>query len=325
VSLYPSRRATFDKLLESQWVSVEKNALEIEGLALGEKAAATILDGRSNDGSSATVPYIPSSEPGKWRRTPPYFRPPEFPHWARVKPFAMESARQFRPSGPSPLSSAPWISDFNSTKQLGGKNSPARTADQTQAAKFWSDFSYTCTPPGHWNEIASGVATKRNLSFMGTARLFAMLNVAMADAAIACWDAKYAYNHVRPVTAIRAAEAGARSETIADPAWEPLLHTPAHPEYPSGHSAFSGAAAAILAQFFETDEIAFEIGSDSLPGVTRSFRSFTQAAEEIGMSRIYGGIHYPSSDRDGRKLGAAVAGQVIKQFSLAPAPGTSGP
>jgi membrane-associated phospholipid phosphatase len=323
VSLYPSRRATFDELLQSQSASVEKNAAVLAALALGEQAAATILKERSNDGSSTTVPYIPSTEPGKWRRTAPYFRPPESPHWALVKPFALESPSQFRPAGPPPLSSTDWVNDFNLTKQLGGKNSAARTPDQTQAARFWSDFSYTSTPPGHWNEIAAVVARQRHLSLMETARLFALLNVALADAGIACWDAKYAYNSWRPVTAIRAAEADGHPETLPDPVWEPLLHTPAHPEYPSGHSTFSGAAAAILIHFFGTDNIAFEIGSDALPGVTRSFQSFSQAAEEIGLSRIHGGIHFPSADRDGRKLGAAIAGQAIKRFSLADEPRTN--
>lgn len=314
ISLFPSEKALFDKLRTTGLAHIASSDETTKALALGQKFARQVLESRAADGSATTVPYIPSTKPGAWRRTLPYFRPPEMPHWARVKPFALTNASQFRPPGPPSLQSTNWIRDFNLTKSLGGKNSTQRTPEQTEIARFWSDFSYTSTPPGHWNEIAAQVANQRKLALRETARLFAMLNVALADGAIACWDAKFAYNFWRPVTAIREADRDGNAETSPDQEWEPLLHTPAFPEYVSGHSVFSGAAAEILVRFFGTDEVTFTIGSDGLPGAQRTYHSFRKTAEEIGMSRIYGGIHFLSADLDGLALGKQIADFVCATF-----------
>src|SRR5262249_16655740 len=146
-----------------------------------------------------------------------------------------------------------------------------------------SDFSYTVTPPGHWNQIAQNVATNLGLSLAQNARLFALLNIAMADAGIASWDAKYEYNFWRPVTAIQQADVDGNPDTEADPNWLPLLTTPSFPEYMSGHSTFSGAASTVLAQFLGSNNVPFTVGSDALPGVTRSYSNLSGAAEEIGL------------------------------------------
>ena len=190
-----------------------------------------------------------------------------------------------------------------------------RTAGQTLIARFWSDFSYTVTPPGHWNQIAQNVATNHGLSLEQNARLVALLNLALADAGIAVWDAKYVYNFWRPVTAIQQADTDDNPDTMADPDWMPLLNTPAFPEFISGHSTFSAAAATVLGRFFGRDGVPFTVGSDSVPGVLRSYASFAAAAEEIGMSRIYGGIHFHSADLDGRKIGAACPGPTTQNLS----------
>ena len=183
---------------------------------------------------------------------------------------------------------------MNEVRELGGKDSKGRTAEQTQIAKFWSDFSYTETPPGHWNSIARTIANDKKLSLIECARLFAHLNTTLTDAGIACWDAKYHFNFWRPVTAI-------------GEGWLPLLATPAHPEYPSGHSTFSGAALVVLAQHFGGENIAFTVKSDALPGVERRFTSLRDCAVECGTSRVFGGIHYRFSCVDGMKLGEAIA------------------
>jgi hypothetical protein len=154
------------------------------------------------------------------------------------------------------------------------------------------------------------------LSVQQTARLFALLNVAMADAAIATWDAKYVYNLWRPITAIQQADSDDNPDTIADPNWSPLLNTPAFPEYVSGHSTFSAAAATVLARFFGTDHVFFTVGSDSVPGVTRSYTSFAHTAEEIALSRIYGGIHFLAADLDGLSMGRAIGEHVDNYFFL---------
>ena len=313
--LFPSQSAAFDAALAQSLAAIPNSAEKTNGIALGEFVADIILDWRASDGSSTSVPYVPSTEPGAWRRTPPFFRPPELPQWPYVECFALTNGSQFRPAGPPALTSAQWAADFNEVKTLGAANSTHRTAEQTLIARFWSDFSYTITPPGHWNQIAQNVATNNGLSLEQNARLFALLNIAMADAGIAVWDAKYAFNFWRPITAIQQGDTDNNPDTIADPEWMPLLNTPAFPEYVSGHSAFSAAAAEVLARFFATDHLPFTVGSDSVPD-TRSYTSFAACADEIALSRIYGGIHFLSADLDGLTMGHAIGKYVDGNFLL---------
>lgn len=311
--LYPSQMASFDAALNRFLANTEDTPSRDEGLAVGQMTAVFILVWRNSDGASTTVPYIPSSEPGAWRRTPPFFRPPELPQWPYVMPFAMTNGAQFQPLGPPALSSSQYAADLNQVKELGRNNSTTRTSEQTLIARFWSDFSNTVTPPGHWNQIAQNVATNRPSTLIENARLFALLNIAMADAAICVWDAKYLYNFWRPVTAIQQADTDGNPDTEADPDWTPLLSTPAFPEYVSGHSAFSAAAAAVLARVYGSDHISFEVTSDTVP-VIRSYGSFAECAEEIAMSRIYGGIHFLAGDVDGLDAGRKVGDYVMQNF-----------
>jgi membrane-associated phospholipid phosphatase len=199
-------------------------------------------------------------------------------------------------------------------KAWGTVNSTNRTPEQTAIARFWSDFSYTVTPPGHWNQIAQNVVTNRQTSLLESARLFALLNIAMADAGIIAWDAKYVYNFWRPVTAIQEADTDGNADTEPDANWTSLLNTPPFPEYISGHSTFSSAAATVLTSFCGTDQVSFTVGSDALPGVFRSYNSFAAAAEEIGLSRIYGGIHFLSADLDGLEAGHRLGNYVLQNF-----------
>jgi hypothetical protein len=204
-------------------------------------------------------------------------------------------------------------------KELGAINSATRTAEQTEIARFWADFSHTESPPGHWNSIARDVAARQGNTLEENARLFALLNIAMADAGIVTWDAKYRYNFWRPVTAIREADRDGNPDTVADPGWTPLLVTPNFPEYTSGHSTFSAAAAEILRGFYGTDAIHFTALSDTLPGVTRTYDSLRAAVDEIGLSRVYGGIHFLSGDIDGIESGEALGKFVFDNF-LVPIP-----
>ncbi len=314
IRLYPSQVALFDTTLSRNLAAIPASQTREDGLTLGRFVALLTLAWRSSDGSSTTVPYIPGTAPGDWRRTPPFFRPPELPHWPYVIPFAMTNSAQFRSAGPPSLTSTQYTRDFNLVKDLGALNSTSRKAEQTTIARFWSDFSFTVTPPGHWNQIAQNGATNRAGTLIENARLFALLNLAVADAGIACWDAKYAYNFWRPVTAIQQAANDGNDDTDADPNWTPLLTTPSFPEYVSGHSTFSAAAAGVLASFFGTDRISFTVGSDAMPGVFRSYESFEEAAEEIGMSRIYGGIHFLSADLNGLEAGQQLGRYVMQNY-----------
>jgi hypothetical protein len=277
--------------------------------------AQQILQLRASDGSTNVVPYTPGTLPGQWRPTPPAQAAALLPGWGAVTCFTMSGGDQFRPPPPPPVDSSAYAFEFNTVKLYGGTNSALRTADQTQVALFWADGGGTETPPGHWHHIAQVVAagTSPALPVHDSARLFALLALATADAAICAWDAKYAFHLWRPITAVREAAADGNPETEADPAWTPLIATPPFPEYTSGHSTFSRAAATVLAGFFGGEK-AFTIGSDGLPGVTRSFGSFSEAADESGISRLYGGIHWPGANLHGQAAGFQIGRQVLAHF-----------
>jgi hypothetical protein len=285
---------------------------------MGRSAAHRVLAQRRHDGADEVVEYVPPAGPGMWQPTPPANAPAVLPQWPGVTPFALASADQFRPAGPPDVTSPEFAADFNEVKSLGARNSTTRTAEQTQIALFWADGAGTATPPGHWNEIAQQLAIDQGNNLVENARMFALLNVALADAGIASWDAKYAYHCLRPVTAIRNAAGDGNDLTEADVAWTPLIGTPPFPSYVSGHSTFSAAAATVLAGFFGTDDLTFTTTSEGLPGVTRSFTSLSQAAEEAGRSRIYGGIHFEFDNADGLALGRAVGQYVLTHSPDAP-------
>lgn len=269
---------------------------------------------REGDGSSTTINYIPSDRPGQWRRTPPAFRPPEFPHWGKVKPFVVDDVTKFRAPPPPALDSARYAEEINEVRDLGGKESKMRTAEQTMIAKFWADFSYTSSPAGHWNEIAREMCRSKKLPLTESAHFFALLNTALADTCITIWDTKYHYNLWRPVTAIRRADEDGNDATTADPKWEPLLKTPPHPDYVSGHSGISGAAATIMEHQFGKEGVSFEASSDDVKDTKRRFTSFQTCAEEIARSRVYGGIHYSAAGESGLKLGRSIAEEAIRRF-----------
>lgn len=210
--------------------------------------------------------------------------------------------------------------------QLGGLSSLQRTADQTDIALFWADGGGTATPPGHWNQIVADLILEQGGTLVDRARAFALLNLALADAGIASWDAKYTYELWRPIDAIRDGNLDPNAATAADPAWAPLLRTPPFPTYTSGHSTFSGAADAVLTHLFG-DHVTFTSRSDSHSGFTqrplaasqvrtRSFASFSQAAEEAGRSRIYGGIHFEFDNEAGLASGRALGQFVVDNIGL---------
>jgi hypothetical protein len=310
LTFFPSQSKMAEKLDASlKFTSASDGVRQIV-----DQEVKRVFKEREGDGSSTTIHYVPSEKPGQWRRTPPNFRPPEFPHWGKVKPFVLDDVTKFRVPPPPALDSAAYAEEVNHVKAIGGKVSTLRTAEQTLIAKFWADFSYTSSPPGHWNEIAREICRKRELSLAESARFFALLNVTMADTCISIWDSKYHYNYWRPVTAIQRADEDGNAATEQDKSWQPLLVTPPHPEYISGHSGVSGAAAVIMEHQFGTQNIAFRATSDDVKDALRHFTSFQTCAEEIAMSRLYGGIHYPAAGREGLKLGRQVAAFAIEHF-----------
>lgn len=315
--LYPSFAAWADDLYDAWASSNAPSAAITNGLNVGWQIALLVLDSRTDDGSSTEVPYVPNEAPGQWQRTPPFFRPPLAPHWGYVDTFCLPDIEPFVPSPPPALDSAEYAAALNEVKALGGKTNTTRTAEQSQIAVFWSDFSFTAMPPGHWHEIAATIAHSRTNSLEQNARLFALISLAQADAAIVCWETKYRYNLWRPVTAIQRADEDGNGATEKDAAWDHYLVAPPFPAYTSGHSTFSKASAEVLTHFYGTDNIAFTATSDSLPGVTRSFTSLAACADEIGMSRIYGGIHFQFDNQQGKVSGKRIADYIHANYLLA--------
>lgn len=313
-ALFPTDAPAFDALHAANLDAIPNGPQKNSGEAWGECVGDQILAWRANDGADAMVPPPAGTGPGSWVPTPPGFAPYLLPQWALVTPFAMTSSSQFRPPGPPALDSAEWAAHYNEVKALGAAVGSARTPEQTEIALFWADGAGTETPPGHWNHIAQDVAAARGNTVEQNVRLFALLNMALADAAICAWDAKYTFNFWRPVTAIRAGDTDGNPATEPDPAWSSLIATPPFPDYVSGHSTFSGAAATVLAMFYGTDDIAFTTGSDFLPGVLRSFNSFSAAALEAADSRLYGGIHFRSANEDGLVSGGALGEWTFRQY-----------
>lgn len=314
--LFPTFATTLDAKYNASVASLQNQSGFDAGVALGKSAAAAIVANRTGDGSTATVSYTPIDGAGYWEPTPPANAAALLPQWPDVNPFTMLDGDQFRRAAPPALTSEEYTDAFNEVKSFGDKNSTTRTADQTEIAKFWADGSGTATPPGHWHEIAQTLAVSQNLSTLEAARMFALLGLGVADAAIVAWDTKYAYSNWRPVTAIRDAANDGNPNTATDAAWEPLITTPPFPDFISGHSTFSAAAATILADFFGTDDLSFSTTSDGLAGVTRSFDSLFDAAAEAGISRIYGGIHWQFANTGGLNAGTALADYITDFYGL---------
>ncbi len=314
VNLYPAQKATFDARLAVSLAVLgeqQSSAAIASGLAWGQTVADAILAWRSTDGfTPAPPPFLGGTAVGQWRPTPPAFAPGATPQFAYMTPWAIVAPSQFRPAGPPALTSARYAKDFNETKTFGSISSSIRTSDQTVYAWFWASTNANF----FWNNVAvslvNSASSDPDHSSLQEARLLAQLNVAIADATIACWDAKYTYVSWRPVTAIPLADTDGNPKTLPDPAWMPLFATPAHPEYPSAHSCLSAAAGAVLANRFG-DRTHFTMESDQMPGVVRSFKSFSSALDEVKNARIFAGLHFRFSTDDGETLGASVAEYVL--------------
>lgn len=321
------QQATFNRQRRRSLAEIDDSPRdERAGFNFGVEVAETILQDRSNDGASiAQVPYTPDDAPGDYREFTERGQVAALlPEWGRVIPFAIDSTARFRPQGIPNFSSPNFAEELEEVRILGELKSEVRTEEQTEIALFWSyDRPDTFRPPGQWNEIAQeAVLSQEDMnSVEENALLFAQLNIAMADAGIVAWDAKYAYEQLRPITAIRNADDDNNPMTQADPDWEPLLPTPNFPDYISGHSAFGGAAAGVLEDYFGED-FEIEISSQELPGVTRTFTgigdrsSFEQAAYENADSRLFGGVHVDISNVDGVVTGLAVAENILNEGNI---------
>ena len=305
VALLPESKVSFDAALEETLRTVSDDSRKTAGLEIGRAAAAAILKARENDGQNRTVEYTPGTKPGDYRPTPPDFKPAGMVQWGSVTPFVLKSSAQFRCPEPPAVDSSRALADLEEVKTIGGTKSVTRTAEQSEIARYWYENS-----PRGWNRIAREVSAARQFDVWENARLFALVNLAMADGYIAGFEDKYYYNYWRPVTAIR--EGG-------DSEWLSYLPTPPVPDYPSNHTVEGAAAATVMARFFNTDFVSFSMTSGApYPGITRKFWSFSEAARENGASRVLCGIHFSTAVNAGYIQGERI-GEWVFEHALRPA------
>ncbi len=282
--LFPSQSRYFTEAMNAARAGLPATRSVADGLELGRQVAEATLAARASDGSALAVNY------GTTGRGP-------------VAPFVLASGSQFRPPAPPTVGSPLYDQALEQVSALGRVDSPSRTQDQSDAAQFWNDGMGSFTNPGHWNEIAESLAVARKDTLARDARLFAQLDFALADAAIATWDAKATYNTPRPVAAIRP----------IDPTFTPLLSTPADPSYVSGHAAYGAAAADVLSASFGP-HTAFTDRIFAVTGVTRTFPSLSAAARQDADSRTWGGVAFKYDARAGLALGEQVGRYVRANF-----------
>ena len=333
-ALYPTDQTKFNTALANSLSAVPDGSAKTAGIALGNAAAARILALRANDHFGDTVPYTPTNNPGNWQPTGTAQKPAAFTQMPFVTPFALQTGSQFRSilSGPPALSSTAFADAVNQVKSLGDINSTTRTPDQTNIAKFWYLAGGTTNQsPGLWNKITQTVLSTHPKDMLDDARLFALLNMGQFDTLTTTFDSKYQYNFWRPETAIHLANTTGMSNSYTnsgitgDPNWTPLLPAPNFPSYVSNHAALDGAVANLLAgpDGFGTDNVSFTASTQGFSVPDRSFTSFSQAAEEGAISRIYAGIHYPFDATDGILLGQTVQKYIdAHEFPAIPEPGS---
>jgi hypothetical protein len=312
VALYPPLTNSLDATLQQSLALVQDGVAKSEGIRIGQTVAQAILSLRSNDGANqAPLPYVFGTAPGDYQSTPPNFpKQPQFTHWRNVTPFALKQADQFRPGPPPALTSDRYGDDVNEVQSFGVAGGTAATPDEALTGRFWNGAIQN-----YWNEIAQTASLDRHLTTAQNARLFALLNLSVADSVIAFYDAKYTYNRWRPVTAIRAAGTDHNSETTPDENWLPEVgNTTPDPAYPGAHAVISAAAAAVLVAVLQRDHLDFVVTSEVLPGVERSFTSFSSSADEATQSRIFAGVHFRNDLTSGHRLGRDIADFVLDHF-----------
>jgi len=306
--LHPERAAEFSAALEDYLKGVVADPAAIaNGRQLGERVAGRVFESRAHDGATDPDPYRPLTQPGVYVPTATMV----CPTWPKLKPFVLERPEQFRPGPPVALASKEWAADYNEIKSLGGRSSAARTAAQTETAKFW-----LMTGPQAYHPIAWQLIQARHLKLIDSAHFMAMYAVALTDAYIAVFDAKYHYNFWRPVTAIRNGDIDGNPDTELDATWEPLAATPMHPEYPCAHCILSAAAGALIESSGGLGELSdFRLTSPTAPGVTHHWTSLEGFTTEVANARIWAGFHYRSSTRAGTAMGREVGQYVAVHFA----------
>ena len=309
VRLFPAQQATLDAFLAASLTSVPDGPGEAAGVAYGDLVAAAIFNARQTDNILVAGPvYVPGAEPGDYQLTSP--GPPQpvntnAPNWV---PFALRSAAQFRPNGPDALTSPRYARDLLEVQQRGALNGSPRTAEEDVIARWHTEQAQF-----QFNRIARAEAANDGRGLIEHARLFALLNIALADATTSVFEAKYVFTYWRPVTAIRNADIDGNPDTTVDTGWAPFLPTPPHPEYPAAHGVVQAAGARIMKAYFGPN-YGFTTTAPAVPNVTRTYDDFDSYLEEGRLARILGGMHFRTSLEEGARQGRLVGNWVLDHY-----------
>jgi len=307
--LLPSQQTAIDTAYDAALARIAEGPAKVAGITVGDKAAAVILAARADDGAATGETYRPHTTAGIYV---PTVIPLGLP-WAQRKPWLMTSPAQFRPGPPPELTSALWARDYDEVRTLGGKSSTRRSADQSEAARFWE-----ADQPSIYHGVVRSVANVPGREVTQNARLFAAITQAMDDALIAIFDAKYHYNFWRPVTAIRNGDIDGNDATERDPAWTPFVGTPMNPEYPCAHCILAGAAGAVLqAEIGAGPTPILTTTSPTAQGAARTWTKISDFVQEVANARIYDGVHYRHSTEVGTAMGKQV-GELVAAKVLRP-------
>ena len=294
---YPGQKAQIDAAFAETMQAIPDNPARVAGIALGEKVAAAVFTERQSDATNAPDTYRPLTTPGVWVPT----TLPLFPQYATAKPWGMDSASQFRPGPPPALNSALYARDYNETREMGAVKSTKRTDAQSDAVRFWTQANLGPA----WFQAAWQVSARRGLSVAESARVFALMSMALANCFIVDWDAKFQYNFWRPITAIRNGDIDRNDATERDASWVPFIETPMHPEYPCAHCIVSGTIGGLI-KATVGNNIKLSNTSPTLPGKTRSWNTADEFMQEVALGRIYDGVHYRNSTEVGNAMGQKI-------------------
>jgi PAP2 superfamily protein len=307
LALMPGEKPNIEAAYETAVKKIADGPSKADGIAVGERAAAQLVARAASDGATGADNY-------QWQTTPGRYVPtvvPAVPTWPRRTPWIMERASQFRPAAPPDLASEVWARDLQEVRALGGKNSTVRTAAQTEIARFWEE-----TRPLVYYPVLRAVAQMPGRSVAQNARFYASAAMAADDALIAVFDAKYAYNFWRPITALRIEHMAGGSKSEADPTWTPFIPTPLHPEYPCAHCVLSGAMGAVIREELRgRPSPRMSSISPTAPGVVREWETVDALVDEVAMARIYDGVHFRNSTVVGSQIGKAVGTLVQQRFA----------
>ena len=309
VTYVPSAQAALDADYAASLAQLPDGTAKTRGIAFGIRAADSLIRLRAGDGRNAPILFTQPPAPGVWRPTPPAFLPMSAPWLGFVTPLLVHSATQFAPPAPPALTSARYTRDFNETKALGSLTSTERTAAQTSTATFFSGSALV-----QYNAALRDQVTVRHLDIVDAARMFAAIDMSVADAEITVWRAKYVYGFWRPITAINLAGTDGNPDTAPDPSWVPLFNTPNYPEYPSGYNAFNSTVVHGLENLFQTGHLQLTLISTTAPGVVRHYDSGRALLQDVVNARVWNGFHFRSADIASRDLAGQLAAWTLDHY-----------